>query len=98
MFCGPQETFRGCINNADCPAAGDTCSISKNRECYTDNGVIGGDVSSCGSPGTVCGNTNTDNTVSSLTCVPPTTSPAANSVLGLPGLGRFTLPSTFTFN
>ncbi len=92
------ETFRGCISNADCPAPGDTCTGGKFRDCYTDNGGIGDDVQSCGSPGTVCGEVASDTVVSSLTCVPPTSAGAINIGAGLPGLGRVTLPTVMTFN
>lgn len=92
------ETYRGCINNSDCPASGDTCTGGQFRECFTDNGVLGGDVLSCGSPGAVCGQEAPDTVLSSLTCMPPTTSSAVNAAEGLPSIGRFTLPSTLTFN
>ncbi len=83
------ETFRGCTSDADCTAdADDACTFCKNRECFTDNGVIGGTVSVGGD----------DLTLGSLSCAVPTTSSAVNAVAGLPGLTRITLPGTFTLS
>jgi len=41
LFCAI-ETFRSCFMNADCiMKPGDSCTLGKWRECFTDNGVIG---------------------------------------------------------
>ncbi|MBI3767626.1 MAG: hypothetical protein HY271_03905 [Deltaproteobacteria bacterium] len=96
LFCAI-ETFRGCATNADCPRVGDTCTFGKFRDCFTDNGALTGTVTATGVPYPTCGGTGTG-TVGALFCVPPTSSGSVNSVSGLPGLGRVTLPYTATFN
>ena len=88
-FCSPVETFRGCLVDSDCPFLGDTCDLF-NLECFTDNGVIGGSVAvdgvaSVASP-----------VLGALACHGATSSSAANSTLGLPGLGRVRIPTTAT--
>src|SRR5207237_9395062 len=79
------ETFRSCVSDTDCPAAGDRCGGSL-RECYTDNGVIGQSVSVAGvsSP--------TAPTLGALFCAPPMLGAETNRSLGLPGLVRVTVP------
>jgi len=89
QFCGPTETFRGCVGNADCTFAGDTCSIGKNRDCF-DNGVIGDVVTASGHVD-VPSNHQSNPSLAALFCVGPTTAPAVNSAAGLPGLGRLEL-------
>jgi hypothetical protein len=96
QFCAI-ETFRGCATNADCVKPGDSCTLGKFRDCFLDNGVIGGTVTVTGLPYPSCGGTGTG-TVGALFCVPPTSAGAVNAVGGLPGLGRITLPYTATFN
>jgi hypothetical protein len=74
-----------------------TCAIGEQRECFTDDaGIIGGDVSVEGLPYPPCGNTGSG-VVGALFCIAPTSSSAINAVSGLPGLGRVTLPTTYTF-
>jgi hypothetical protein len=41
---GPKNNVLGCTADSDCPSGTceiQTCSLGKNRECFTDNGVIG---------------------------------------------------------
>ncbi|HYC57592.1 MAG TPA: hypothetical protein VEL28_21850, partial [Candidatus Binatia bacterium] len=70
-----------CNSNADCdPAAvfvdaGD-CTLVKRRECFLDPIVATGSAN----PGFPVG--------AAAFCIPPTSSPAINSVAGLPGPGR----------
>jgi len=96
QFCAIQ-TFRGCTANSDCPLSGDTCTLGKFRDCFLDNGVIGGGVDVTGVPYPSCGGVGSGS-VGALFCVPPTSSGSVNSVSGLPGLGRVVLPYTATFN
>ncbi len=91
------ESFRGCITNAECPAPGDTCSVSRLRECYTDNGTVGGQVTAAGSTGASCGSVRTE-ILAGKYCIPPTTSGFINGSEGAPGLGRVTMPVKLTFN
>jgi hypothetical protein len=95
-FCNIQR-FRGCGSDADCTTPGDTCTFQKFRDCYLDNGVLGGTVTVTGVPYPSCGGTGSG-TVGALFCVPPTSSSSINNVSGLPGLGRVSLPYTATFN
>src|SRR6185369_14158638 len=37
-FCGPTATFKGCLDDTDCAAYGETCSVGRLRECFPDNG------------------------------------------------------------
>jgi hypothetical protein len=92
QFCAV-ETFRGCQNDGDCPKPGDTCTTSRFRECFTDNGQIGGTVEAQGNPDPPVANVSHPS-LGSLFCIPPTTSASVNGVAGLPGLGRLTLPGT----
>jgi len=96
QFCAIQ-TFRGCGANSDCPLSGDTCTLGKFRDCFLDNGVVGGGVDVTGVPYPSCGGLGSGS-VGALFCVPPTSSGSVNSVSGLPGLGRVVLPYTATFN
>jgi hypothetical protein len=95
QFCAI-ETFRGCAFDAQCTKPGDTCTLGKYRDCFLDNGVVGGSVTVTGASYPACGDSGTG-TVGALFCVPPTSSTAVNAVSGLPGLGRVTLPYTATF-
>ena len=61
------ETFRGCLANVDCPAAGDSCG-SGPRLCYLDNGVVGGSVSAFGMADAPS-NGESDPTFAALFCV-----------------------------
>jgi hypothetical protein len=103
------QTHKGCITDADCNAvAGDTCG-SKNRECFLDNGLVGGQVAATGST-TVPERNASRPTFASAFCIAPTGSAAVNNVAGLPGPGRLqlggvaaedgtgtTCPTQFTF-
>jgi hypothetical protein len=80
-FCGPVETFRGCGADSDCPHPGDTCSITRYRECF-DKGIIGDTVTASGQADL------SDPFLGSLSCVGPTSSGAVNATAGLPGLVR----------
>lgn len=88
------ETFRGCLSDFDCPAPGDSC-VARNRPCFPDNGIVGGNVVVQGTPDPPVGDTASP-TLVALFCVPPANSAAINAAGGLPGLGRLTLPSTLT--
>jgi hypothetical protein len=88
------ETFRGCITNADCPAAGDSCG-SKNRECFLDNGTVGGQIAAVGTTTTPERHASRP-TFASAFCIAPTGSAAVNNVAGLPGPGRLELGGVAT--
>jgi hypothetical protein len=83
------ENFRGCSNNQECPAPGDSC-VAGPRACYLDNGLVGGSVIAIGmaDPPT---NGQANPTLAALFCVGKT-NPAVNAAAGLPGLGRIELP------
>jgi hypothetical protein len=91
LFCEPVETFRGCTTNADCPFGGDTCTLGKFRECFLDNGVIGGAVTAQGVADPPVAD-ESDPTLAALFCIGPTTSGAVNGAAGIPGLGKIELP------
>ncbi len=97
------DTYRGCFSNSDCrpPAEGGSCAtctpglqtcVTVRRQCFTANGAVGDDVAAGGvaSP--------TAPTLAGLSCGPVTASGAVNTVWGLPGLVRYTMPGTSTFN
>jgi hypothetical protein len=84
------ETFRGCLGDSDCPAAGDSC-ITQNRPCYLDNGAVGGSVKAIGMADPPDNNGESDPTFAALFCVGKTNA-AVNAAAGLPGLGRIELP------
>ncbi len=84
------ETFRGCLQNTDCPAQGDSCG-SQNRPCYLDNGTVGGSVTAIGMADPPDANGESDPTFAALFCVGKTNA-AVNAAAGLPGLGRIQLP------
>jgi hypothetical protein len=100
------ERFRGCLSNANCnPPPDGTCldcvpgqvCQAESRECYTDDGVIGGDVTVAGAPDVACTDTARPS-LGALFCVPPTAESAPNTVAGLPGLGRLALPVNITLD
>ena len=76
-----------------CPTclSGQVC-VPKFRECYPDNGVIGGRVSVTGTPDLPCAGTYSAPTLVSLACIPPAGASFINGALGLTGLGRPKLP------
>jgi hypothetical protein len=90
QFCSPTQTFLACLSNTDCTFPGDTCSGSKPRECFTDNGVVGNSVQVGGVADPVCGNT-ANPTLGALFCIKPVSAASVNNATGLPGLGRVTL-------
>ena len=85
QFCD-LERFRGCATNADCPLAGDACTFGRFRECFTDNGTVGGSVSVAGAASPLTP------TLGTLFCAAPTPSGFVNTIYGLPGLERITIP------
>lgn len=91
LACSPTETFRGCLNDSECPAAGDTC-IAINRPCFLDSGALGGSVSAVGMADPVDANGRAEPTFAALFCIPPVAQAAINLAGGLPGLGRIELP------
>ena len=95
QFCGPGETFRSCVSNADCPRPGDTCAITKLRDCFRDNGIIGNSITGTGVAGVPSGH-QSDGTLVSVHCVGPTFSAAVNASTGLPGPERLELPVRIT--
>jgi len=93
------ETFRSCTGDTQCQTAGcadcapgQTC-VTKRRECFRDNGAMGGSTSASGVENTPVNDTSTP-TLASLFCIAPTGSAAVNNVAGLPGLGRLKLKGT----
>src|SRR5262249_54907647 len=81
------ESFRSCFDDTACKrpvdggscvacAAGQTCNVGF-RECFTDNGVIGGTVDVSGSPGIPCGDTGKPE-VGTFFCIAPVTAGAVN--------------------
>jgi hypothetical protein len=95
QFCAI-ETFRGCSTDADCTKPGDTCTNGRFRECFTDNGQTGATVHVQGVADAPVNNVSSP-TLGSFFCLPPTSSGSVNTVTGLPGLGRLTLPGTAQF-
>lgn len=90
------ETFRGCLVDGDCPAAGDSC-LGVNRDCYLDQGVVGGQIAATGTT-TVPVKHASRPTFASVFCIAPTGSSSVNSVAGLPGPGRLQLGGVATEN
>lgn len=92
------ETFRSCTVDADCNPgvacatclAGQTC-VTRNRPCFTGDGIVGGAVHVTGAPDVPCGGLSHP-TVGSFFCVAPVGSGSVNTAAGLPGLGRVRIP------
>ena len=82
---GGTNASEPCTTLVDCPdqTAGTFCG--------------GGSVKATGAPYPVCGGTGVG-AVATLFCIGPTSSGSINSVSGLPGLGRVTLPVAVNFN
>ena len=81
------EGFIYCFTNADCQPdnigiAGGNCSLAKPRECFLDP------VAASGAPSA------TDPLLAAAYCVPRTSSPAIDTVNGLPGPVRETLQAS----
>ena len=97
-YCSLQPSIP-CDVDTDCdpaPAhpdyfAGQTC-VPKLRECFPDNGVIGGSVSVSGQADPPCRDTYSDAHFSSLFCLAPSGASGFNTAAGEPGLVRQILP------
>jgi hypothetical protein len=85
------QTYRVCATASDCPVPGDTC-IARPRDCFTTNGQLGDTVSAGGQADPVAP------TLATLYCTGPTTARIINSIRGLPGLVRYTIPGVVTTN
>ncbi len=102
-FCSADD-YLGCAIDADCnppPAGtcpdcvdGQTC-LPRPRQCYTDNGELGGTVQVAGSSSPHADGTWVA-TLGALFCMSPTNSDSADTVIGLPGLGRINMAITAT--
>jgi hypothetical protein len=68
----------------------DLCTGVKQRECFTDNGVVNATVNATGAVD-VPVNDMSDPTLAALFCIGPTASASVNAAAGLPGLGRLEL-------
>jgi hypothetical protein len=101
------ETFRGCTLNANCIPfedggtcagclPGQVCNFGP-RECFMDDGTVGGMAQVQGSADAGCGNI-AKPTFGTLFCIGPVGNTAVNSSAGLPGLGRLHLPVEAVFN
>ncbi len=90
------ESFRGCLDDLDCPLSGDFCTSSF-RRCYLDNGVIGGTIVAAGAHSTPVDHASYG-TFASVHCVAPAASAAVNFVFGLPGAGRLRIGGLLTEN
>jgi hypothetical protein len=94
------ERFRGCVGDGDCQCLGcvpgQTC-LFEAQECFTDNGVVGGDVTVEGTPDPGCGNI-ANPELGTLFCVPPSQSSSVNAVAGSPGLARLDLKVEAIYN
>jgi len=88
-YCGPQETFRGCLAASDCPFPGDSCA-AVDQPCFDDDGVVGATISATGAAD-VPVNDDSSPTLASVFCVAPVAEAAINTATGLPGAGRVTL-------
>jgi len=88
-FCGPTETFRGCLLPSDCPFPGDSCGFIM-QPCFDDNGVVGSIIATTGLADPPV-NDLSNPTLASTFCVPPVAAAAINTATGLPGAGVLTL-------
>jgi len=88
-YCGPQETFRGCLANSHCPFLGDTCS-AVGQPCFEDDGVVGGIIAATGTADLPVNDTARPTVVATF-CIPPVAEPAINTASGFPGAARVTL-------
>jgi hypothetical protein len=87
--CSPTETFRGCTAPSNCTFPGDTC-IFPPRECFLDNGIVGGSILAVGAPDAPI-NDQAEPTLVSTFCIAPVDASAVNLAAGLPGPGRVSL-------
>ncbi len=89
------DTFRGCIDNLDCPAPNDHCTAHR-RPCYPGyDGNVGDTVTATGTHQVPLDHAGTA-TLAAVFCIPPTISAAANVGQGLPGPGRMALAGVMT--
>jgi hypothetical protein len=90
---GGANANKVCTVAGDCPGGTcdlDKCTGIKTRECFPDNGVVGGTTSVSGQADPPV-NGEADPTLAAIFCIGPTSSSAVNGVAGLPGLGRLAL-------
>jgi hypothetical protein len=83
------ESFRGCLANSECPAAGDFCT-TKTRPCF-DNGMVGDTLTAQGQADPPDENGESDPTLGAVFCIAPTSKSSVNATAGLPGPGRVIL-------
>ncbi len=89
QHCAPPEQYQGCSGPAECPLTND-CQTSL-RECFLDNGVVGGTLQAVGAATPPVNDTSSP-LLAALFCVAPTTnSPSVNAAAGLPGPARLNL-------
>jgi hypothetical protein len=85
----------GCLGGGTCNSSvggpAEMCSVQKTRDCYLDNGVVGGTVTASGVVDAPT-NDEADPTIAAMFCIAPTSTSSVNSAAGLPGLGRLELP------
>ena len=91
--CAPPEQYKGCAAASDCPLTHD-CRSSL-RECFLDNGDIGGVLRADGEASAPIDSVSTPR-LASIFCIAPTVSESVNAVSGLPGPARLTLRGTAT--
>ncbi|MEO6030254.1 MAG: hypothetical protein ABIR79_25575 [Candidatus Binatia bacterium] len=91
--CAPPEQYKGCSANSDCTLTND-CRSSL-RECFLDNGNIGGVLRADGQASAPV-NSASNPLLAAIFCIPPTVSDSVNAVSGLPGPARLTLRGTAT--
>jgi hypothetical protein len=94
--CSPTETFRGCRGDSDCPHEGDHCRTQL-RSCFANTGQAGEPIRAIGAADPEASGSS-EPVFAAVFCIPPTTNPVVNSVVGLPGLGRLTLTGTLNFH
>jgi hypothetical protein len=87
---------RACSTDADCGGGAGSC-VGANARCFLDNGVVGGAVSVTGTATPTVSDVADPVELGGLFCLPPTGSSASNTVVGLPGLGRTSVPGKLTF-
>jgi hypothetical protein len=87
---------RACSLDADCGGGAGSCQTF-NRRCFLDNGQVGGAVSVTGTATPPVSDVSDPVELAGLFCLPTTPSTASNSAVGLPGLGRTTVPGSLVF-
>ena len=81
------NTWSACLANSDCPDFPTESCIPKLRECYLDNGTIGGSIAAQGAPDLPV-NDDSSPTLAAVFCMGTSSASAVNSVVGFPGAGR----------